>query len=437
MKKLSTKATAILLLTLIIMSCEKPDEVPPACSSGKDIRTINDDLVPQSIKDKIFKPAPGSTYYPKSNPASNVNGKTLVIPVEYPSLPRNTSITVSKINDDFFSTAGFGNNSINSYFIANSYGEFKLTNAGTPSWVSLIRDTAFYNAGQPGNDRTLNVQLAKDVCEAASVDWNAMDLNHDRKITGTEVQIVFLYSEPTSEVTKSGAARDFSFMISTKSGSFTISNKFVFILCKNNSDPTKDIDPIAYNYVTLRHELIHAFFGTPGPDRYANNPYGTGDYDPMSNTNEGSTMMNMVDRMKLGWITPKILSYDHTPDPQKCYSFPNSELNKAALVLYNDRYPDECWVVENRFKTGSTFPQFDSGLPESGLAVWWLNLKTEQIFIVNASKAPGRPDTVAYPKSGALFQSTKGYIPLYPAVGPVAFFLRKVSAPGLTMYAEF
>jgi hypothetical protein len=226
-------------------------------------------------------------------------------------------------------------------------------------------------------------------------------------------------------------------MINTISGSFTISNNFVFILCKNNSDPTKDVDPIAYNYVTLRHELIHAFFDTPGPDRYANNPYGTGDYDPMSNANGGSTMMNMVDRMKLGWITPKILSYDHTPDPQQCYSFPNSELNKAALVLYNERYPDECWVVENRFKTGSTFPQFDSGLPESGLAVWWLDLKTEQIFIVNASKAPGRPNIVAYPTSGALFQSTKEYIPLYPGVGPVAFFLRKVSAPGLTMYAEF
>lgn len=430
-------------LFLFLASCKKAGDPTLAspCSSGIDIRTINDNSISQNVKDKIFKPVTPAksswNYISKSSPGYNKTGKTLIIPVEFPSLPHNTSISTSTINDAFFSFGGFGNDNVRAYFEKNSYGQFTLTDAGIPSWVSLNNDTAYYANGMPGRDWTRNQQLSKDICQAAFVNWSALDLNHDHIITGNEVQIVFLYCDGGL-----GASRWASFPINTSSGTYTISiNLFCYLSCKSNSAPDKATDPIAYNYVTIRHELMHCFFGLP--DRYTSfcgTGY-TGEYDPMSACRPRWISMNIVDKIKLGWLTPKILSFDNTAHIQQCYSFPNSELSQAALVLYTERYPDECWIIENRCNNCSMVSNFDSGLPESGLAVWWLDLKTENVVLIDASKPAQKPNLYTSPISGALYalnaKSPDEFNLLLPADGFLAFAFRKVSASGSVMYAEF
>ena len=100
----------------------------------------------------------------------------------------------------------------------------------------------------------------------------------------------------------------------------------------------------------------------------------------------------------------------------KNYSFSNSGRYPAALVLYNSKFPDEWWVIENRCKDCNPIEKFDAGiesklkldfdfgLSESGLAVWWLDLKTEKIILISASKPGLKPEQYDdFPQSGALY----------------------------------
>lgn len=401
---------------------------------------MDDSAIPQTLKDRIFKPAthPGWSYICTSNPNFNVNGKLIVIPVEFPSLPRNTAVTNLVIDEAFFSSGGFGNDNIRAYFEKNSYGQYTITKAAIAPWVTLSNDTSFYAAGMLGNDWTRNAQLSQDICQAAAINWASLDLNGDNSITATEAQIIFLYSDGGL-----GANRPSTVTIQAP-GTYTISNKFCYLSCKSNSDPAKATDPIACNYVTIRHELMHGLFGLP--DRYITTFGTTGNYDPMSANRPRWTVMNVIDKIKIGWLTPKILTYDGATNPaaptsHQCYSFANSLHNKSALVLYNPTYPDECWVVENRCNNCATVANFDSGLPESGLAVWWMDLNTENIFLVEASKPPAKPPSYTAQNSGALHRYVTGksseFIPLYPDNGFPAFNFRMVSTPGSTMYVEF
>ncbi len=450
--KIYSIITAIVISVISLPSCNPKGDLPESCSSSIDIMSIDNSKISQSLKDKIFKPVSGGRYIAKSSSKFNTNGKTITIPVSFVGLPRNTSVTDLRIRSEFFESGGFGNDNINTYFEANSYGQFKLTNLCISPTVSLNNDTAYYAAGGVNRDWTRNPQLTQEICQNAQVNWKAIDLNNDQKITSDEAQINILYSDGGL-----GANRPNEFSINTNWGTYLITNSFCFLSCKSNTQADKEVDPIAYNYVTIRHELMHAFFNLP--DRYNPSLGKTGEYDPMSANRPRWTNMNIIDKIKIGWVTPKIFTFDQDINPLaavngKNYSFPNSARYPAAVVLYNSKFPDECWVVENRCKDCNPIakfdsgiesklkPDFDSGLSESGLAVWWLDLKTEKVILISASKPSLKPEQYDdFPQTGALYSfidktKAKEKIPLISADGFAAFFFRNVSVPGLSVCAE-
>jgi M6 family metalloprotease-like protein len=306
-----------------------------------------------------------------------------------------------------------------------------------------MQDTAFYAAVSPYRDWTRNANLAKEICELSNVDWAAIDANHDHVITRHEAQICFMLAAGGA-----GANRPANITISTQTGSYAVHASFVFFDCKRNDDPTRGTDAIKYNYGTIWHEMSHGMFGLP--DRYTNYAGSgrTGHFDLMSD-NYSWKHLSIYDKMKIGWIRPKILvKPSQRADHQRhCYAFPNTETTPAALILWDANQPDEYWIVENRYKGGSP-RNFDRGLSESGMAIWWVNERVDSLSLVDARNIANPPQRINYStfddQVRAIFKNRTGTRDesfdmqfLKSSYNFTEMAIRAVSPEGTTMYAEF
>lgn len=410
--------------------CTRPDLAPEgseSCMSGQSVLTINDNAIPATVRETIYKPHNGSRIKDVNHPDFNQQGRIAIIPFAFTDLPWNSAVTTDIIESSYF---GLDNGSFRDYFLENSYGQYSLQSAGISSVVDLPY-TMF-----PWNDAT----IYRDICQASNLDWALIDINGDHKITSNEVQIVVIYAYGGSGINRSA-----SFSISTSTGTYEISHTFAVIDVKRNDDPQKAINPILYNTASV-HELCHALFGLS--DRYGVTGICgkgfTGPYDIMSNSCSW-VHMTAYDKMKIGWITPKILEQPRLRDGgvRKCFAFSSSESSPAALVLWSSANPDEFFVIENRNREASRY-EFDNGLPEDGLAVWWASTASDEIRLIDYSDWNKPPSEVNYDDfsgSGALFK----YDGRYPATEPILllnndrghmFIIRALSPAGSTMYVE-
>jgi M6 family metalloprotease-like protein len=450
------------------------------CTSGLDVRDIDDSAIPQGIKNTIYyQPGPTISKHMPGDPSTLSpqfpSGKVVVIPFETPDYPRNPAVTTSYLTQVFFAGGTLSGRSVYHYFRENSWGQFNISNGGVANWVTLGKDLVDY-LGFEGED-----DLPRDVLEQANINWEALDTNGDRTVTPAEAQIVFVVSNGYSAATRGflnfpanwqagdpvPPAVD-PLQVNTPAGTYNFKPRVVYIGTKTAADPTYSSDAIRI-LSSICHELCHAFFNLP--DRYAG-PCGTGwtgEYDMMSNNCQW-LHMTMHDKMKIGWIQPKIVAA-HLGE---CLAFPNSESEKAALVLVQPGATlsaDEYWIVENRYKKGSncdgcvinlpgaSFDQgvFDTGLPESGLAIWWVRTGTwfwgdDEVRLVDASlddqdpngngPAQENPPSGGYRNqgAGALFKRNDAdpqRLLLNSAGEWSSLYFRDVSDPGATMYGEF
>jgi len=117
----------------------------------------------------------------------------------------------------------------------------------------------------------------------------------------------------------------------------------------------------------------------------------------------------MTDKLKIGWIQPRIVRA-HTG---KCLQFVASELQNAALIVVPiDQFlnnPLEYWVVENRNKKYDP-DGYDDDLFDAGLAVWYVSQGThpwpghDDVRLVNFSQKDQDPDLYNNPGTNAFFK---------------------------------
>ncbi len=429
---------SFLVFFLTFISCEEPDQVAPgedSCSGGASILTLDDSNISNEIKNRIFKPHNSSRIISVDHPNYNAQAKVVIIPIAFSESPVNDVVTRSLIEEDFFST---GTGSVKDYFLENSWGQFSLRNAGISNWVNMPQSQADYGADQRSNDFTRSSQLKKDACERSSIDWESLDINGDRNITGNEVLICFLL--PTGY---SGVNRGDYISVNTNTGVYNIENQFTFFACKRNDDPDKAIETISFNFSTIWHEMAHGFFLLP--DRYGSSGVcgtgGPGVYDIMSD-NCSRKHMTAYDKMKIGWFQPKILTTVQYREDQerKCLSFPAIETTPAAIVLYSELAPDEYWIIENK-NISSSPRNFERDLPESGLAVWWSRMDSDELWLVDASNPSEVPTTYQNAGNDALFkyntgQTASSLIYLFSESYSPLFVMRAISEPDNTMFVE-
>jgi M6 family metalloprotease-like protein len=387
-------STLIAAAGLGLLISSSPGAAQP-CSTGAASWAIDDSAVSASLKNQIIG-SPGKIIGP-GNP-NFPSGKLVVIRAALQDAPVNSAADTNYINSIFFGTVA-GVKNIKGYFTANSYGHFTVASGAVPNWITLSKKLTDYSPGIEGNATFL-----QDVLRAANVNWSILDSNGDKTISVSEAQIVVLVPNalPGSGFASTRGVTAGS--VTTPTGTFTFGGRPIIIFSlKSISDPQFNINPIR-SLPTVAHELGHAFFGLP--DRYGPNT-GTGEYDMMGSAASNKWVhFPMHDKIKIGWITPKIIQ-GHLG---QCLEFVPSEWGANAVVLVPITSflgsPLEYWVVENRNKAFDG-GGYDDDLPDKGLAIWYTSVGTffghDDVRLVDFSKPTQDPDLYNNPGSNALF----------------------------------
>jgi len=389
------KTTIALAIVCGIPLTASPGAAQP-CATGIDVRNLNDSAVPASLKNQILN-SPGQIIS-TTNPTFP-SGKVVVIRAALADTPINPAATTAYINQIFFGTVQ-GEKSMQGYFIHNSYATFNVVSGGVPNWITLTKKLTDYSPGIEGNATFL-----QDVLKKANVSWSTLDTNKDHVISVAEAQIVILVPNAMPFTGFASTRGINAGTVATPNGALTFNNRaIVTFSLKSIMDPQFDINPIR-SLPTVAHELGHSFFNLP--DRYGANT-GTGEYDMMgSGGSDKWVHFPMHDKIKIGWIKPKIVQ-GHSG---QCMQFLASELQAVALVVVPINQfltsPLEYWVIENREKAGDG-GGYDDDLPDQGLAVWYTSVGTapnghDDVRLVDFSKADQDPDNYNNPWINALF----------------------------------
>lgn len=368
------------------------------CNGGVDVRLLDDSSVPAALKNQIF--APGqiiNTRHP-----DYPSGKVVVIRAASADFPPNLAATTSYVDSIFYGGRTLDRN-MKGYFASNSWGIFQVTKGATPEWITVNKKLSAYTPGVEGNPSYL-----QDVLKLANVDWATLDSNGDGTISIAEAQIVILIPNAFT-MPESGFASKRTVnagTVSTPQGVFEFQQRPIVIFSlKAVADQQPANNPIRV-LAAVAHELGHAFFNLP--DRYGSNT-GTGEYDMMGSGRSNKWVhLPMTDKVKIGWIRPKI----QRQHAGKCMQFVASALQASALIIVPiDQFlasPLEYWVIENRNKKYDD-EGYDSDLPDAGLAVWYVSTGTapngaDDVRLVNFSQPDQDPDLYQHPWTNALFK---------------------------------
>lgn len=428
------KALLATLLLCGLFGCRRPNQDPATpqsdayCNAGTRVEAVNDNNVSEDVKNMIY----GSW----QNYHANAFGTRKVIFIPFQGATENqwnSGVTQTHIRTAFFGGGAVANRNVSQYLKINSYNQFDITEGEFAPLVTVPFDKMHYAGAHPdfGSDWTRNNQLANDILNNASIDWSSYDANGNHVIDAWEVQIVFLMAEPIL----TGACRPASLNVSSQSGNYLIHNGYVYITTKQSTDPMPSTDPLPPAPVII-HEMMHGLFNLP--DRYesANASGSTGAYDVMSNAYY-HVHMNMYDKIKLGWVRPKVLKLDGN-SASACYEIAASATTSSALVVYKPSSPNEYWVIEYRSPVASLY---DANIWEAGLAIWLVDAyetdEKKKVKLVNSQSPTTPPDSIRYTDltRDALFRYTdaqagnnKEYL-LRSRYGTANILLRSVSRP--------
>ena len=451
--RIGSVSASDLLGTLSRLADDLIELVPPAyyCTEGLNVTQLRGADIPEAVEEIVYGPTHGDAAMASAAPYYNPSLPLVLIPVGWPDYPPNTALTADGIRRVFFGHGRIDRplpagrtHGVRDYYLANSYQQYRVREGQIAEWITLGRPWLSY-ANETGlaMDASRNPDLAHAALQAADVDWSPY-LGAGDVITPQRVQVVFVtpYGNlgPTP-LGSSGAARryDSSLYIEWRGRRIEFrDHRYCFVGCKPAADPTRGVDDITFGggLNVILHELNHCLFRLP--DRYEHDGIAdtVGDYDLMSNS-ENEKYMTIYDRMKIGWLRPPILRVGELG--QACYSLPPSEAFPAAIVLYSDASPDEYWIVENRDARFDPFG-FDGGLPDSGLAIWWVEAASGRLALVQADNPTAQPLANVKPFGPQLFKGSRFGAPidfrLTPQHGSSAIQVSRVSPAGNPMRVQ-
>jgi M6 family metalloprotease-like protein len=384
-----------LIRLILLVACLGLAPLAQAQTIIEDIRDVIDIQVPPVMMSALYDFSP--TIISKGDPDYPL-GNVVVIPVETPDFPRNTYVTPASILY-MLSSGGPA-----TYYKVASGGGFIL-NVHASNWATITTKLADYTSAASGAPYHIDEypKFMQAVIAAASVNWQQLDANSDGKISRSEATILLLIPV-RPDIGWANVGWQTIGEVKTSAGTFDFGTLPLIYLSVTKASLQ---DSAGYNFLndelltTLLHELLHAFFDLP--DRYYNgysDTGQTGSYCTLSNSFR-RILLNPHDRMKLGWIRPRILQPDYA---NVWLKVPTAAATQAALVLLDPARPDEYWLLENRNKSGSGASLVERDLPTEGLAVWWVRAlalnQSDDVRLVRASLPDQDPDGdgIGYPE---------------------------------------
>jgi M6 family metalloprotease-like protein len=359
----------LVLCALSILSSCTEDALKPA-DGEINVRLWDDGSVSAAAKTAIYRP--NGNFIDMMHLQHNPTRPLVIIRYEFQNNWRfNPAVTPAMI-DDFFFTNRFA---IRHYFTTYSDNQFVIRSGGISDVVRLPYDTLYYLNDQVSKlqprDWTMSGILKEYLLKNANIDWDVLDKDRNGTIDDSEATICFL-----SSIGGGGAMRPSAHAVTgvAQPGkspvNFNFSNRFVFFDAAEAG--TRIGSELGYNRYTIIHELGHGMFNLP--DRYLDKCGSgtTGKYDVMSDNCGYGVGIQAYDRMKLGWVKPRIVeTVNYRPDTARhTFRFYNSGDNgNDAIILYNRNKPNEYWILELKGFGNA----YDDRTLDRALAIWWVD----------------------------------------------------------------
>lgn len=309
----------------------------------------------------------------ESNPISG-DKKGLVILVEFSDKSMKSNHGQEFYNG-FFNTEGFSeaNNrgSVHDYFYECSYGQFNLT-FDVYGPVTLSKSYSYYGKNDSSGNDLHPCEMVAEACalvEEMGVDFSKYDWDGDAEVD--QVLVVYAgYGEASGASTNTIWPHEFALSLGAQygdgKGAVTYDGvKIDTYAVTNELTGTSGSTPAGIGVAC--HEFSHCMCI---PDFYDTNTNGTYygmdawdlmDYGSYSGSVDGScpAPYTSYERMYCGWLTPKVLD-----DPCMVTEMPSLYESPEAYIIYNDRNPNEYYMLENRQSKG-----FGAYSPSHGLLI--------------------------------------------------------------------
>lgn len=278
-------------------------------------------------------------------------------------------------NEEGFTTPDGFRGSVHDYFLDQSRGLFNLT-FDVVGPINVGKEYSYYGENTGPDDFDVHPgEMVITACRAIDdeVDFSDYDWDGD----GIVDQVMIIYAG-MGEASGGGANSIWPHewdLTEAEGAPITLDNVTInTYACSCELGAYGKINGIG----TTCHEFSHCL-GLPDMyDTDYGGHLGLGAYSPMASGNyNGSSFLpagyTSFERMCCGWLTPIVLTSELNVNGMKPLSQDGN-----AYILYNDGYPDEFYLLENRQQTG-----WDEYLPSTGLlilhvdydeTVWYYNM---------------------------------------------------------------
>lgn len=311
-----------------------------------------------------------------SQPVANITGqhRGLVILVNFKDEKMQSAHTRQAFEDQF-NLEGYNVNgnsgSVHDYFKEQSYGQFDLT-FDVVGPVTVSKNMAAYGANDSYGD---DIDPAGMVYEAVKLakkqnpNLNFKDYDWDNDGYVDQVYVIYAGYGEASDIDGTLANTIWPHEWELQTGGYFLEVDGVEVntygcsseLTGNQHDPVM-IDGIG----SACHEFSHCLGLPDFYDTSSNSTKAFGldswslmDYGCYGGNGYAPVAYTSYERWMSGWLTPKELTQPTTINSMKALSE-----TPEAYIIYNDAYPDEYYLLENRQQTGT-----DAEAPGHGLLV--------------------------------------------------------------------
>ena len=318
----------------------------------------------------------------------------LVILVEYADVAFREEHTAAKFGQVFnergYATDEGFRGSVADYFHDQSSGLFELE-FDVVGPVRLAHERKYYGANTEDGDDRNPMEMVVEGCRAIGAMVNFADYDWDGD--GVVEQVYVLYAG-TGEA-ESGDEDDVwphMWYLSATDMAITLDGVVIdAYACSNEVTVDGTLEGIG----TFCHEFSHCLGFPDFYDTLGGNCFGMGHFDLLDRGNYNGNSFcpagyTAYEKMTAGWLQPVVLSADTV-----ITSVPPASEGGQTYIIYNDAWPDEYYLVENRQYTG-----WDAALPDCGLMIthvdydeeiWWWNIPNSLVASGDDFHAAGYP----------------------------------------------
>ena len=297
--------------------------------------------------------------------------KGLVMLVEFSDVKFKAANDLEKykklLNQENYSEGNF-RGSVSDYFKAQSGGLFEL-DFDVVGPYTLSKNQKYYGQNDSQGDDLHPEEMVIEACQMANGTIDFADYDWDGDLEADQVFVLYA-GKGEADGGSSSTIWPHMYSLDETEQKLTLDGiKINSYACSNEIDPSGNIEGIG----CFCHEFSHCLGFPDFYDISYSGLFGMGEFDIMcSGSYNGNGFVpcgyTAHEKMMCGWKDPIVLGEDDVEvDDLK----PMSE-HGDTYIIYNDAYPDEYYMIENRQKTG-----WDKDYPAKGLLITHVDFDLE------------------------------------------------------------